>query len=320
MTDRWVIVAPERGARPSDFLTKGRTSDGGFCPLCPGNEASTPPAIHTIRDEAGDWLVRVIPNRFPAVRVEEPLSRKAAGIYDWVSGFGAHEVIVETREHDLSLWEVGEKDREEVLAAFRERLADLGNDRRLRWAIVFKNRGAEAGATLRHEHSQLLALPLVPREARERWEGSRAYFRRTERCVYCDVAEEERRLEVRMVEESRSFLAFCPYASRAPFETWILPRNHASDYSSITQEEIADLSRILAGVMGRIDRALERPSINMMLHSAPLQERASEHFHWHLEIAPATQRMGGFEWGAGAFINPTPPEEAARFLRGMEES
>lgn len=315
VTDRWVLIAPDRGARPSDFLVETQPPSQRVCPFCPGNEAMTPPPIQEVEGADGRWAVRVIPNRYPSVQVEVPLQREAVGIYDRISGFGAHEVVVETPRHDLSLWELGDEDRARVLGVYRDRLADLGNDRRLRWAMVFKNRGAQAGATLQHEHSQLVALPRVPREARERWEGARSHFRRKERCVYCDVIAAETKEGVRVVEESRFFVAFCPYASRAPFETWILPKGHASHYTLVTQEDLRDLSRLLGSVLRRMDGALEKPAVNFMLHSAPLQEHESPAFHWHLEIVPATQRIGGFEWGSGFFINPTPPEDAAAFLR-----
>lgn len=314
MTDRWIVFAPERGVRPSDFITISREAEAGPCPFCPGEEALTPPAIHTVPGKGDGWQVRVIPNRFPAVVVEDPLVRSAVGPYDRVSGFGAHEVIVECPAHGPSIWELPDEERSEVLRVYRDRLSDLGNDRRLRWAMVFKNRGAEAGATLIHEHSQLVALPMIPREPLARLEGAAAYYARTERCVHCDVMAFEQKEGVRVVGESRFFLAFCPYASRAPFETWILPKQHASHYAGITERELADLSSLLGRVLRRMDGVLEQPSINWMLHSAPLQEREGPSFHWHLEIVPATQRMGGFEWGAGFFINPTLPEEAARFL------
>lgn len=315
VTERWVLIAPDRGARPSDFLTASRPADGGLCPFCPGNEDLTPPAIQRVDDAEGNWEVRVIPNRYPAVQVEVPLEREPVGFFDRVSGFGAHEVLVETPDHEIALWELPDEHRAKVFGVYRDRLSDLRNDRRLRWGMVFKNHGPQAGATLRHEHSQLLALPQVPREASERWEGAHAHHRRKERCVYCDVIATEMREEVRMVEESRYFVAFCPYASRAPFETWILPKSHASHYWQITEENLRDLSRIFGSVLRRLDRALEKPSANFMLNSSPLQEPESPAFHWHIEIAPATQRLGGFEWGSGYFINPTAPEEAARFLR-----
>lgn len=315
VTERWVLIAPDRGARPSDFVLSSREVDGRLCPFCPGNEDLTPRAIDRRDDPAGNWMVRVIPNRYPAVRVEVPLKREAVEIYDRVSGFGAHEVLVETPHHALALWELPEEQRALVLGVYRDRLSDLRNDRRLRWGMIFKNHGPQAGATLRHEHSQLVALPQIPREPLERWNGAHAHYRRKHRCVYCDILAAELSARVRLVEESRFFVAFCPYASRAPFETWILPRAHAAHYWELTEEDLLDLARIFGEVMRRIDRALERPAVNLMLHTAPLQEPASPAFHWHLEIAPATQRLGGFEWGAGYFINPTAPEEAAEFLR-----
>lgn len=315
VTDRWVLIAPERGARPSDFVMAPQKGEGGLCPFCPGSEDLTPPPIAQVDDAEGNWRVRVVPNRYPAVQVEAPLVREAVGFFDRVSGFGAHEVLVETPHHDRTLWELADEDRAAVFRVYCDRLSDLRNDRRLRWAMVFKNHGAQAGATLHHAHSQLVALSQIPREAVWRLAGAKAHFDRKERCVYCDVIAMEMGEEVRMVEESRSFVAFCPYASRAPFETWILPKAHLSHFGFLSDEDLRDLAGLFGRVMRRIDRALEKPAVNFMLHDAPLQESASPSFHWHLEIAPATQRIGGFEWGTGYFINPTAPEEAAGFLR-----
>lgn len=319
VTGRWVILAPERSLRPSDFVSAAGGAgeeEGKRCPFCPGHEALTPEEILAVPDPSGaGWSVRVIPNKFPALRIEEPLRRSAAGIYDRVSGVGAHEVIVETPRHDLSLAHVDDTARELVLRAYRDRLGDLSRDDRLRWGMVFKNRGAEAGATVRHEHSQLVALPMIPREPLARLSGAAEHWARKERCIYCDVIEHERKEGARIVAESERFLAFCPYASRAPFETWIMPRRHISHFERGDDGDLPELSELLGRVLRKLDLGLEGPALNFMLHSGPLQEPNFPSFHWHLEIAPSLLRTGGFEWGSGFYINATPPEEAARFLR-----
>ncbi|WP_373047664.1 galactose-1-phosphate uridylyltransferase [Vulgatibacter sp.] len=323
ITGRWVIVASERGVRPSDFHTITTVQSGGYCPFCPGNEAATPREIlswrshGTGRDEPG-WSVRVVPNKFPALHVEGSLDREGEGLYDRMNGIGAHEVIIETPRHEATLAQLSVREIEEVFWAYRERIVDLKRDRRFEYILVFKNHGPAAGATLEHEHSQLIALPIVPREPRAEIEGAARYHAFRERCVFCDVIRQDRKDGSRIVFENDRFVALCPYASRTPFQTWILPKVHRSHFETIKREELASLAEALRLVLRKIDKALEHPSYNLMLQTSPLHFESSPSYHWRLEIAPSLTRIGGFEWGSGFFINPTPPEEAASFLRKLE--
>jgi UDPglucose--hexose-1-phosphate uridylyltransferase len=259
----------------------------------------------------------VIPNKFPALRVEEALERRAEGIYDRMNGVGAHEVIVDSPDHEKELSELDPDQIELVLRAYRERIADLSQDLRIRYALVFKNHGERAGASLAHGHSQLIATPIVPQVVAEELEGSREHFQRTERCVYCDLIEHERRSGARMVRECDRLIAIQPYAARYPFETWILPRAHAAAFESSSPEDLRALAGMLRDMLARIGRALDRPHYNYVLHTAPCREPDLPHYHWHLEITPQRTAMAGFEWGSGFFINPVPPEEAAEYLRGI---
>lgn len=321
ITGRWVIIAAERAMRPSDFIREPAVPAGGrFCPFCPGNESKTPPEVLAYRPGGGrpnepGWTLRVVPNKFPALRVEGDLNRQGEGVYDRMNGVGAHEVVIETPDHMLTLAELTEKQVEDVFWAVRDRIVDLRRDKRLRYIIVFKNHGAAAGATLEHTHSQLIALPVVPKRAQEELDGSRRYFDYRERCIFCDILRQESDTGSRVILESEHFLAVTPYASRFPFETWILPKRHVSHFEASEIPEVQNLGWFLRAILRKISKTLERPAYNLMIHSSPIQEGAMAHYHWHIEIIPKLTNAAGFEWGTGFYINPTPPEEAARFLR-----
>lgn len=321
ITGRWVIIAAERAMRPSDFIRQPAVPSGGrFCPFCPGNESKTPPEVLAYRPgggrpNEGGWTLRVVPNKFPALRVEGDLNRQGEGVYDRMNGVGAHEVVIETPDHMLTLSELTEKQVEDVFWAMRDRIVDLRRDKRLRYIIVFKNHGAAAGATLEHTHSQLIALPVVPKRAQEELDGSRRYFDYRERCIFCDILRQETDTGSRVILESEHFLAITPYAARFPFETWILPKRHSSHFEASEIPEVQNLGWMQRAILRKIDKVLERPAYNLMIHSAPVQEGAMAHYHWHIEIIPKLTNAAGFEWGTGFYINPTPPEEAARFLR-----
>ena len=319
---RWVIIAPERAQRPMDFPRAAIPDAGGPCPFCPGNEGHTPPEVLAYRSEGPPngpgWTVRVFPNRYPALRIEGSLDREGDGIYDRMNGIGAHEVIVDSPDHARSMAELDASELEAVLRVFRDRMLDLRQDARLRSIMVFKNHGQAAGATLAHSHSQLIALPILPRHVTAEMAGARAYFDQKERCIYCDIVRQERREGVRIVVENSEFLAVAPWAPRAPFESWILPKGHGSGFEEISRSQIEGLALALRETLKRIDAALGRPPYNLILHTGPLNERGMPSYHWHLEIMPILGRVGGFEWGSGFYINPTPPEEAAAFLRQVK--
>lgn len=317
---KWVIISVERGKRPSDFIKKAISTRSGFCPFCPGNEDKTPPEIiayrptHTSPNTPG-WTLRVVPNKFPALRIEGDLERAGEGVYDRMNGVGAHEVIIESPNHEDSLSSISEKAFEDVLWAYRDRIIDLKRDRRLKYVLIFKNHGEEAGASLEHTHSQLIALPIVPKRVQEELDGALKHYNYKERCIFCDIIRQEGFQRERVVAENQDFLCISPYASRSPFETWILPKRHISAYENSQKKEYQSLAQIFRETLRKLDRVLENPPYNFMLHTAPLNHGESEYFHWHFEILPKLTEVAGFEWGSDFYINPTPPEEAARFLR-----
>jgi len=315
-----VIIASDRSRRPVDFYREPVKIQGArLCPFCPGHESKTPPEVLSFRDcgeqNAPGWRVRVVPNKFPALRVEGQLDREGEGLYDKMNGIGAHEVVVESPVHEGTLAELSEKNVEEVFWAFRERILDLRKDRRLRFILVFKNHGELAGASLEHSHSQLIALPVVPRRVQEELDGSLKYFGYRERCVYCDIVRHEARDSRRVVLETEQFLAIAPYASRFAFETWIVPRRHESHFENAESTVMRNLAWVVRATLRKMDRVLEWPAYNLVVHSSPAQDGPLEHYHWHIELIPKISKVAGFEWGTGFYINPTPPEEAAEFLR-----
>ena len=317
---RWVIISTERSRRPSDFNTEPVRTRGGPCVFCGGNEDKTPPEILAGRPpdspaNAPGWSFRVVANKFPALRIEGDLEPSGEGLYDRMNGVGAHEVVIETPQHDASLATLPADAVADVFLAFRERILDLKKDPRFEYILVFKNHGEAAGASLEHPHSQLIATPIIPIMVTEELSGSQQYWERKERCVWCDIVRQERRGRRRLIAEHGGFVALAPFAPRFPFETWILPLKHRAAFEESGEEDLRALAEMIGDVLRRMNTALGTPPFNFMLHTAPLRDSTVEHFHWHLEVIPKLTRVAGYEWGSGFFINPVLPEDAAAALR-----
>lgn len=327
---RWVIIATERGKRPTDFHPDPVADDTGFCPFCEGNEDKTPPEILAYRSDhqpanGPGWELRVVPNKFPALRIEGEMGKAGVGMYDKMNGIGAHEVIIETPDHLKKFDMHTPESLAKVFQAYKSRLLDLNNDKRFKYILIFKNEGRQAGASLSHPHSQLIATPVTPKRVREELEGAKDYYNYKDRCVFCDIIREELSQGFRVVFENDGFLGFCPFASRFPFEIWILPKRHSPDFQTLENDEMMLLSEAFIAVMKKLAAALNRPQYNFVLHTGPVRWPRMGYwvtldldYHWHIEIMPKLTHVAGFEWGTGFYINPTIPEEAAEFLRGIE--
>jgi UDPglucose--hexose-1-phosphate uridylyltransferase len=319
ITGRWVVFA--------DAPPPALAADGP-CPFCAGNEHLTPPEIATWpRRESGrdgpGWSVRVVPNARPLLKIEAPLERHADRIYDTTSGTGAHEIVIETPAHRRSLAELPPEQVALALGAWAARMEDLKRDRRFRAIFVFKNQGVLAGAGVPgHAHSQIIGLPVTPKALKELLRGAREHYELKERCVFCDILREELEAGVRVVQETERFVAIAPYASRHPYECWILPREHRADFEAIESGERDDLAALLPALLGRLERALPEPDYNLFLYSGPnRQARPAKwstldaDFHWHIQILPRLLHETGFELGSGFFANTVTPEQASAALR-----
>lgn len=319
---RWVIIAKERGKRPTDFVIEEKRTKGGFCPLCPGHEQSTPPEVlaygrtSDVPNSPG-WTLRVMPNKFPALVIEGELNKRGEGMFDMMNGIGAHEVIVETPNHQETIPEMPHEQLLQVFLAYKERMKDLAEDKRVRYIMIFKNSGRTAGASLEHSHSQLIALPVVPYLIQDEIYYAMRYFEYKDRCVFCDIIHQEQSQGIRIVSENDEFVAICPFAPRAPFEMWVLPKKHKSAYTSIDDSQLNSLTSIMHDIMKRLYTAIPQVPYNYMLHTAPLRDGDLEHYHWHIEIMPKLTLVAGFEWGTGFYINPTSPEDAAEYLKSI---
>jgi UDPglucose--hexose-1-phosphate uridylyltransferase len=322
ITGRWVIISSDRGKRPTEFSDQRTKKRGGFCPFCAGNERTTPNEVLAYRENGQPngpgWRLRVVPNKFPALQIEGELNKQGEGIFDKMNGLGAHEVIIENPDHNATLATLPGKAMEEVLWAYRDRMEDLKKDKRFQYTLIFKNEGLLAGATLEHSHSQLIALPIVPIQVQEEIDGCRKHYNLKERCIFCDIIRQEMQSRNRIVMETQAFIALAPFAPRFPFETWIMPKRHISCYACSTNDDFKDLAFLLQDTLRRLDRALSFPPYNYVIHTSPFKEEINEYYHWHIELMPKLTNVAGFEWGSGFYINPTPPEEAAKFLREMK--
>ncbi|MFH0772099.1 MAG: DUF4931 domain-containing protein [Candidatus Omnitrophota bacterium] len=331
---RWVIVATERARRPTDFVPHSVSEEKMAeppCPFCEGKEDQTPsPEIFAVRNPGTKpatpgWQVRVVPAISPALKVEGKIERRGKGIYDVMNGVGAHEVIIETPNHIYNLADLSEEQIATVIAVYIERITDLGKDPRFKYALLFKNYGLAAGSgRIRHAHSQLIAMPVNPIRLKDELIGARKYFEYKERCIFCDVIKQELDAGKRIIADVDGFLAFAPFASRFPFEMWVLPKYHSADFSNTNKDKRLGLAKILKISLQKLKKALVDPPYNIILHTAPFRvpktgywRTIDDDFHWHLEIMPRLTRVAGFEWGSGFYLNPTPPEDASKYLSEM---
>lgn len=321
---RWIIIAQERGKRPTDFVIEDVKTKGGFCPLCPGNEKTTPEEVLAYGRDAGmeanssSWKLRVVPNKYPALVIEGELDKQGEGLYDRMNGIGAHEVIVESADHEDRFAYLPREQMVLTFRAFRDRIRDLSHDTRFRYVMIFKNFGKAAGASLEHSHSQLIALPVIPRMVASELDGSLSYFKYKDRCIFCDILRQEMQQDVRLVCENEDFVTLTPFAPRMPFEMWILPRRHNSSYEAQSDRSLDALADIFSETLRRLDNCIPGVPYNFVLHTQPLRSEPLEHYHWHFEIVPKLTSIAGFEWGSGFYINPIPPEDACRHLRKVK--
>ncbi|MEX0679082.1 MAG: galactose-1-phosphate uridylyltransferase [Pirellulales bacterium] len=323
-TNDWVVFAPSRALRPKDAGNRGQPPPSGQgpanCPFCPGNEAFTPPEIYAVRSPEkpgkSNWKVRVFPNKFPALRIEEdPTHSEDAQHMPSMGGCGAHEVIVESPQHDTFLGQQPAEQVELVLGTLQLRYRDLMRDRRFQTVILFKNHGLGAGTSLQHPHWQLIATPVVPRLLRVQHIEAEEYFDRHGACLFCVMLERELAAETRLVSANQDYVAFLPFASHVPFETWIMPRRPQPSFMLVEPKQMSSLAEIQKTALLKLYTGLGNPDFNLTIDDVPRGDEDKEYFRWHMRILPRLSTPAGFELGSGMSINTVLPEEAAAFLR-----
>ncbi|GAB4243698.1 MAG: galactose-1-phosphate uridylyltransferase [Candidatus Methylacidiphilales bacterium] len=331
ITGRWVAYSPERMRRPMPYrFPDVNEVDAEQDPFAEGNERFTPPEVYAVRPGGGPangpgWKVRVVPNRYPALRVEGDLDKEGVGFYDKMNGIGAHEVIIETPHPGEQLEDLALVDFVQVLKAWQARMLDLAQDLRFRYLQVFKNFGPLAGATLPHAHSQLVALPVTPLALKEKLRAAQAHFLAKERNLFEDILRYERQVRERVVLENAGFLVFCPFASRFAYETVLMPKRQESDFARTDGHDLVLLADALRQILRLYRRGLEKPSYNLVLVTAPVRTPRKDYwrtidqdFRWHVELCPRLGGIAGFELGTGCFMNPVLPEVAAEQLRKVQ--
>jgi UDPglucose--hexose-1-phosphate uridylyltransferase len=322
-TKAWVIIATERAKRPHDFkkamATHASATYEASCPFCPGHEMSTPPEVWRLSHPQGTgWAVRVIPNKFAALAgAAEPQRREAGPLFREMDGVGAHEVIIETPVHNRVMPLMTDVEIERVLQAYQARVQALRTDPRVRYVLIFKNHGEQAGTSLEHPHSQLVATPIAPLQVRRTYEVAIGHYDDTGRCLYCDLVAAEVEAGVRLVRQTADFVVFHPFASHVPFETWIAPRRHQSSFGQVSRHELAALAPVLRETLRALYDALGNPDFNYIVHSAPIEDESKHYYLWHIQILPRLTMIAGFELGSGMFITTMLPETSAAFMREM---
>ena len=328
---RWVIISTARGKRPHDFIAKPEQEirPEETCIFCAGNESQTPEEIYALRPDGNEnssaWDVRVIPNVDALMQIEGDMGRKGVGMYDVMNAIGAHELIIDTPVHIANIADLDEGQVDKVVKVYIDRIKELERDPRIKYVLISKNYKQAAGASpVKHSRTQLIGLPVNPKRVKEELDGAKRYFEYRQRCIFCDMIAQEIENQSRIIERTDGFIAFAPYASRFPFEVWILPEEHSCDFHTLKNTK--GLARILKTVMNRISDLLEDPPYNYIIHTAPFRRMSSAghwktvdyDYHWHIEIMPRLTKVAGFELGSGFYINPTPPETAAEFLRNPD--
>jgi UDPglucose--hexose-1-phosphate uridylyltransferase len=321
-TGEWVIIAAERGGRPHQFARparrrKRRPSYVRSCPFCLGNEELTPNSVLDVPAEPpGRWQVRVFPNKYPAlVPAPSPEARSQGSLFVAVSGEGVHEVLVETPLHNRFPADRDEGEMVLMARAYQERYMALKSHRSTRYVLIFKNQGEDAGTSLEHPHSQVIAAPVVPERVRRRCEIANEHYDRTGRCLYCDVVSEELKLGSRIVHHDNRFVVFHPFAAARLAETWIVPLEHRPSFGQVDEQGLRAFASVLGRTLRQLSMGFGDPDFNYAVHSAPKDEEDRPYYHWHLQLMPRLTKAAGLELGSGIYVNVASPKDTAQAMR-----
>ncbi len=319
LTGEWVIIAPERAKRGGNLEKPvERPEIPAFvatCPFCPGNEGEPGEERHRVNGPDGQWEIRSIVNKFSVLSATGEVTGDSEGGGESVNGVGLHEVLIESPQHHLSLAQLPVEHVQRVLGAYLHRFREFYADSRVRHVIVFKNHGADAGASQQHPHSQVVGLPIVPGQVVDRIERARRFYAETYRCLACATIEEERRHQTRIIAENAHFVAFIPYAALSPYHLWIFQKVHAACFGNLSDDMLPALAEIVHAILGKVFTLLDNPPFNLIVRSLGPLEHDAVHFHWYISIVPRVNKSAGFELGTGMYVNPSSPEARAQVLR-----
>jgi UDPglucose--hexose-1-phosphate uridylyltransferase len=321
VTKEWVLIAPSRTSRPNEFHTEEATPQDlpevfPSCVFCPGQEEKTPPEIASY-PASRMWRVRVVPNKFGLLQLEETMPKR--DFYVRLPGVGSHEVVI-TRPHNQPLAHLPVEDIEMMLSVYVDRIEELKRHESVKYVHIIQNHGKLGGASLVHPHSQIFAMPFLGPHIQQELRGASAHFDIFDQCIYCEVLRHERSVRKRIVEETERFVVTCPFESKMPYQMRIIPKRHQANFHEITKDERAELAAILKRCLGALYDKLGNPSYNYYLHTMPFQRSRNinhneESYHWHIVILPRVNIWAGLELGTEIYVNVIPPEEAAEFLR-----
>ena len=323
-TKEWVILASNRVKRPRDFIKKQQERSlppyEPSCPFCRGNEyLSSEEILRYPAEEGSGWRVRVITNKYPALVPQgNTQQREEVGFFSKMNGVGTHDVIVETPVHNRFIPLMEDHEVEELLMVYRERYNQLSRDPKVKLITIFKNHGEAAGTSLIHPHSQLVATPIVSAELRRQFEVATAHYDDTGRCLYQDIIDHELKVGRRIVMDTEEFVVFHPFASRMPFETWIMPKKGQASFGNIPTKDLASLAQVLRITLLKLYLSLNDPDFNYVIHTAPVGDETKDYYLWHIRIVPRLTSIAGFEIGSGMYINAAFPEETAEFIRNFK--
>jgi UDPglucose--hexose-1-phosphate uridylyltransferase len=323
-TKQWVLYAPSRSKRPTDFREEknGRKKlpeHDDNCPFCRGNENMLPGIITEVpENNQGEWKVRVVPNKFAALTPKGDSIRRNDGIYVTMNGYGRHEVIIEHPKHNQDIATMAQQETNAVIEMYHKRYLDLIREHENMLTLIFRNHGKRAGTSLAHPHSQVIVTSFVPHYIRWREEEAQHYFDEWGRCVFCDILEFEEKSKRRIVNQKNNLVAFIPFHAEVPFEIWIMPKKHQADFGNISDKEKIDLAEMLHELLFKLYDKLNDPDYNYIINTSTRYKAGEPQLHWYLQIRPRLTTQAGFEIGSGICINPSIPEDDADFLNGIK--
>ena len=321
VTKEWVVIATERAKRPEQLSVKREVKPlpaySENCPFCAGNEAQAPPEIMHL-DHEGQWQIRVVPNKFSALAREGKPTRTIEKSRRKINGVGVHDVIVEGRQHNLTTALLPEDHVANIFRTYKMRYDEVSRDDRIAQVIIFKNHGGTAGASLEHPHSQLIGIPVISHQVRERFHEALRHYDEFGECIFCQMIDEERAEGSRIVIDSEHFVAMEQFASPTPFGTHVHPKRHMASFGDIREDELVDLARVMKQLLGKLYYGLENPDFNYSVRTAPAEDAGVKYYHWYISVIPRLTKVAGFELGSGMFINVVLPEAAAEFLRNIK--